>query len=196
MCGKDLEKLTKALSKELENISDYYKANKLKLNAKKTNMIIFRKRSLPANNEQMNVYLDNEKLIPTDKTLFLGTTIDCTLNWDAHCINVANKISKGNGMINRVPPNSLKLLYYSFVQPYIHYALPAWGGCSSQSNKRIINIQKRAIRTITKSYITAHTEPRMKMLGILKFDDLNMLQSCLQIVSTKVLPKLYRIVFL
>ena len=52
------------------------------------------------------------------------------------------------------------------------YGLPAWGGCSAQNKKRIVNIQKRAIRTITKSYFSAHTEPRMKQLGLLKFNDL------------------------
>ena len=71
-----------------------------------------------------------------------------------------------------LPPSSLKLLYHSFIQPHIQYALPAWGGCSTQNKKRIITIQKRAIRTITKSFHTAHTEPRMKKLGLLKFEDL------------------------
>ena len=78
-----------------------------------------------------------------------------------------------------LPPSSLRLLYHSFIQPYIQYTLPAWGGCSAQNKKRIINIQKRAIRTITKSYHTAHTEPRMKQLGLLKFDDLYYMQSAL-----------------
>ena len=35
-----------------------------------------------------------------------------------------------------------------------------------------MTIQKRAIRTITKSFFSAHTEPRMKKLGLLKFSDL------------------------
>ena len=131
----------------------------------------------------MNVVLDGHRLSPTRIASFLGTTIDCTLNWGDHCNNVANKISKGNGLINRVkkllPPSSLKLLYHSFIQPHLAYTLPVWGGCNSQNKKRIINIQKRAIRTITKSYITAHTEPRMKRLGLLKFEDMYQLQNCL-----------------
>ena len=84
-------------------------------------------------------------------------------------------------MINRVkhllPPSSLKLLYHSFIQSHLEYALPIWGGCTNQNKKRIVTIQKRAIRTITKSFVTAHTEPRMKKLSLLKFDDLYQLQS-------------------
>ena len=50
--------------------------------------------------------------------------------------------------------------------------MAAWGGCSGQNKKRIINIQKRAIRTICKSYVNSHTEPRMKALCLLKLEDL------------------------
>ena len=174
--GDDLESLTDSLTQELEHISDFFKANQLKLNAKKTKMVIFRKKSLPANHDQLHVYLDGVELNHDESAEFLGITIDSTLTWDKHCTNVANKISRNNGVLNRVkqllPPSSLRLLYHSFIQPHIQYALPAWGGCSAQNKKRIISIQKRAIRTITKSYITAHTEPRMKKFGLLKFDDL------------------------
>ena len=174
--GSDLADLTASLTKELEHVSDFFKANQLKLNAKKTKMVIFTKKKLPPNHQNLNVFLEGVKLKHDESAEFLGITIDSTLSWDKHCSNVANKISRHNGILNRVkhmlPPSSLKLLYHSFIQPHIQYVLPAWGGCSAQNKKRIVNIQKRAIRTITKSYITDHTEPRMKKLGLLKFDDL------------------------
>ena len=85
-------------------------------------------------------------------------------------------------MINRVkkmlPSPTLKILYYSFIQPHLQYGLTAWGGCSNQNKKRVIAIQKRSIRTICKAYFTSHTEPRMKKVGILKLDDLYR-QQCL-----------------
>ena len=106
----------------------------------------------------------------------MGITSDSHLLWDKHCNKVANTISRNNGVINRVkkrlPPTSLKILYSSLVLPHLQYGLAAWGGCSSQSKKRIVSIQKRAIRTVSKSYMTSHTEPRMKQMGILKLDEL------------------------
>ena len=181
--GNDLRTLTLQLTKELEGINDFFKANQLKLNASKTKMVYFRKKSLPTDYEQLDVFLDGIRLTQDESAEFLGISIEGTLNWEKQCTKVANKISRGNGLLNRVkhllPPSSMRLLYHSFIQPHIQYNLPAWGGCSAQSKKRIINIQKRAIRTITKSYHTAHTEPRMKKLGLLKFDDLYNLQSTL-----------------
>ena len=166
--GKNLKELTALLTRELESVSDFFKANQLKLDAKKTKMVIFRKKSLPPEHQQMDVVLDGTKLNHDEEAEFLGTTIDSTLSWEKNCTKIANKISRNNGLLNRVkhllPPSSLKLLYHSFIQPHIQYALPAWGGCSAQNKKRIITIQKRAIRTITKSFHTAHTEPRMKKL--------------------------------
>ena len=102
--------------------------------------------------------------------------MDSHLSWGGHCNQVANTISRNNAMINRVkkilPPSSLKILYSSFILPHLQYGLAAWGGCTNQIKKRIVGIQKRAIRTVSKSYITSHTEPRMKTLGLLKLDDL------------------------
>ena len=51
-----------------------------------------------------------------------------------------------------------------------------------------MSIQKRAIRTITKSYYSSHTEPRMKKIGLLKFDDLYR-QQCLVLTHDCVYKK-------
>ena len=119
-----------------------------------------------------------------EEAQFLGITIDSNLTWDKHCNNVANKISRNSGVLNWVkkilPTSSLKILYSSFIQPHIQYCLPVWGGCNGQNKKRIVAIQKRAIRNITKSYFSSHTEPRMKKIGILKFEDLYK-QQCLML---------------
>ena len=193
--GSDLLEVVEALNRELSNINDFFKANKLKLNAKKTKMVCFRKKKPPKDLEKASVMLDGEKLEFEEEAVFLGLTLDSTLNWERHCTKVANKISRNNSLINRVknllPPSSLKLLYNSFIQPHISYGLTAWGGCNGRSKQRVVSIQKRAIRTVTKSYYMAHTEPRMKKNGLLKLDDLYKQQCLLQVHDclSKTAPK-------
>merc|ERR1711954_328063 len=94
--GSDLANLTTSLTKELEHVSDYFKANQLKLNAKKTKMVIFRRKKLPPYHQNLDVFLEGVKLSPDETAEFLGITIDSTLSWDKHCSNVANKISRHN----------------------------------------------------------------------------------------------------
>jgi hypothetical protein len=38
--------------------------------------------------------------------------------------------------------------------------------------KRVVAIQKKAVKTISKSWFRSHTEPRMKSLNILNINDL------------------------
>ena len=117
-----------------------------------------------------------------DSASILGLKIDSHLNWEKHCTKVANIISQNNSMINRVknmPPHlTMKILYYSFIQPHLQYGSTVWGGCSNQKKKRVVAIQKRSVRTICKVYFTSHTEPKMKKVDILKLDDLYK-QQCL-----------------
>ena len=178
--GKDLNNLCTNLNLELEGVNDFFKANKLKLNASKTKLVCFRKKSQPVDYNTLSIYLDGTRLTFEEDATFLGIKIDGHLSWEKQCNHVANIISRNNGVINRVkkllPPQSLKILYCSLIQPHLQYGLAAWGGCQGQSKKRINIIQKRAIRTVSKSYFTSHTEPRMKDLGLLRFEDLYKLQ--------------------
>ena len=91
-------------------------------------------------------------------------------------------------MKNLLPPSSLKLLYNSFIQPHIQYVQVLWGGCNGQNKQRIVAIQKRAIRTVTKAYYMDHTEPRMKKIGLLRFDDLYR-QQCLVLIHDSIYKK-------
>ena len=183
--GSNLSVMVDSLNRELTSVNDFFKANKLKLNAKKTKMVCFRRKSPPNDLAQVSVKLDGEVLKFEEEAVFLGLTLDSNLNWEKHCTIVANKISRNNSLINRVknllPPSSLKLLYNSFIQPHIQYGLVAWGGCNGRNKQRIMTIQKRAIRTLTKSFYMAHTEPRMKKAGLLKFDDLYKQQCLMQV---------------
>ena len=74
--GDNLKQLTATLTEELKGVSDYFKANQLMLNAKKTKMVFFREKSLPHGHQLMDVYLDGVKLGHDDEAEFLGTIID------------------------------------------------------------------------------------------------------------------------
>ena len=73
---------------------------------------------------------------------------------------------------NKLPTSSLKMLYNSLLLPHLQYGITVWGGAENLHIKRIRKIQKRVVRTLSKSWYRSHTEPRMKSLEILNFDDL------------------------
>ena len=65
------------------------------------------------------------------------------------------------------------MLYNTLILPHFNYCIMAWG---YQCN-RIIKLQKRALRIISKSKYNAHTEPLLKLHNILKIPDILTLQT-------------------
>jgi len=178
--GKNLSELKTVLENELNELDDYFKANKLKLNIDKTKLMCFRKKSDKFVKSDLNIPLDNAIINCVDEISFLGFVLDSHLSWDAHCCKVANKVSQITGLLGRfkkiLPTKALKTLYNSLLMSHVQYGIEIWGGSSNKHKKRIIISQKRAIRHICKSYRLAHTEPRMKDLGLLRLPDQHQLQ--------------------
>ena len=92
------------INTELGNLCDWRKANKLSLNIKKSNFVIFRPRqkSLPFI-PRITVH-DNEtnshKLLEMKEYVkYLGVYIDADLSWKHHIEHISGKISKCVGVI-------------------------------------------------------------------------------------------------
>ena len=103
---------------------------------------------------------------------FLGLIINEHLSWKSHIDKISNKISKFNGILNKlkhfVPKHILRSLYCCLIQSQMNYCILAWG---SDSN-RLAKNQKKSVRIITCSRYNAHTEPLFKRLRIIKINDL------------------------
>ena len=67
------------------------------------------------------------------------------------------------------PKTVLLSLYYSLFHSHLCYGICLYGLAESQYISKIILIQKRAIRILSKSPFNAHTEPLFKNLRILNF---------------------------
>jgi hypothetical protein len=62
------------------------------------------------------------------------------------------------------------------IYPYLQYCVIVWGLTYPTNIRRIELLQKRVIRILNKSAFDAHTSPIFKKLGLLKLNDICMLQ--------------------
>ena len=110
------------INKELEKLKLWFKLNKLTLNVDKTKCMFFHKRrAVPAINLSMNnIPID---IVPHFN--YLGITLDEHLSWKTHVAMVTGKLSKINGILNRLkyiyPPHVLLTIYKSLFVPHINY---------------------------------------------------------------------------
>ena len=195
----DLATLIDRVNLEIQKLANWFRANRMAVNVGKTKYIVFRPKGakilVDLDNNGVK-YNSNEIGSPHDPNRvfnlgrvhndhvdknersykFLGILLDEYLSYDAHCNLLCTKLSRSNYIINRVknilPTKSLKTLYYSLIHPHILYGLPIYS-CTTQKNlNKIFKMQKRAVRSITKSKYNSSTNPIFVGLGILPLEHL------------------------
>ena len=137
--------------------------------------MIFRSRGKRLVPSTVPISIGGEIIHEVESTKFLGVIVDCKLNWSLHINHIKNKISKGLGIIYKarrlLNENTLKTLYYSFIYPYLHYCIIAWGNTYISYLDGLFKIQKRVIRMITFSSWTSHTYPLFQRLKLLTLSE-------------------------
>ena len=165
---KNLKSIEIIVNNELHNLYLWLTCNKLTLNIKKSNFVIFHPRQKKPNYKpQINIY-DNEKnkSIPLDNReyiKYLGILIDQNLSWKVHIDNIVTKASKLIGLIAKlrhiVPFHTLLTIYRSLILPFFTYGITVWGqACESYLNK-ILTLQKRVIRLVYFADKKTHAAP-------------------------------------
>ena len=182
LSSENLKQLYKKANIELAKISDWFKANKLTLNAKKTKYICFK----PNSKKEILIYPDlsiENSLIDRigsnckdEYFKFVGIRIDEHLSWKFHVEHVSNKASSATFALSRVKsllPSNIKLMIYnSLFKSYIEFGISAWGINKESNMKRILLSQKRAVRYIHNAKNLAHCDPLFHKYNILKIKDL------------------------
>ena len=152
--NKNVLSVESQLQQALNNVSEWYKCNKLSLNVKKSNiMLIHRKKQI---NDRITINVSGTPLKQIDDVRYLGLYIDNKLQWNKH-INVACKtITKKLGMMNRtskyVNKKALVQIYKSFILPSFDYADTIWNGCSKFLEHKLQTLQNRAARIIEQDF--------------------------------------------
>jgi hypothetical protein len=135
------------------NILDWSKYNKLRLNATKTKLVIFRAKNKPMTT--INVVMDGVTLEIVDTVKFLGVTLDSGLTWKPHIISLCKKLRKSCGIAWKV--NHLlnvkqkRMLYFSFFYSHIYYNLLSYGTAAPSLLQSIESLQRRFLRNFADS---------------------------------------------
>ena len=126
----DVNHLTAVANKELQNINTWMNANKLFVNVKKTNYVIFKskQRRIGTNiSPSLDGFVINQQKFVNS----LGVLIDENVSWKCHVNHIRKKMSKSIGIIISRASFYLSTrtkisLHCSLVYPYLTYCNIAW----------------------------------------------------------------------
>ena len=131
-----LQKLSKQVNKDLSNLSNWLKTNKLSLNVKKTELVIFGQRKLKTD-PCFKFKFEGKRLISTHFVKYLGVLTDEHLLWNKQIVYIKMRLNQAIGLLNRLWINTnfniLKTAYYSLFEPHLQYGRHL---CSKKKKKK------------------------------------------------------------
>ena len=173
--NKSLKQLQKHMNIDLKILQNWLKANKISLNASKTELILFRHPNKKVNYD-LKIKINGKRLYPSDYVKYLGITIDSFLNWRFHSNNLSIKLCRANGMLSKirhyVTPNTVRMIYFGIFNSIMIYGSQIWGQFLNPSVKRIVNLQNKSIRIINFADFRAPVNIYYKDNNILKVTDI------------------------
>ena len=172
--NKSLKQLQKHLNLDLRFLVNWLRANKISLNASKTELLLFHHHKKVINYD-IKIKINGTRLKPSKYVKYLGILIDNQLNWN-HQINLlSGKLSRANGMLSKirhyVPNNIIYSIYYAIFSSLMTYCSIVWGQGLNFNNNRISILQNKALRTITFSSPRETCNPIYFNTKILKLND-------------------------
>ena len=183
--------LENSVYRELVNVYEWTKANKITVNPKKTSVLIIPpKATSPPPNIHL-VFIGS--IIPVNESVkYLGITIDKKLNFEIHIKQLESKISRSIGIMTKLihvlPAKALCTLYYFMIHSHLLYGIAIWGTTFKSYLKRLSSLQNRAIKQIVDCHSQSNANPCYAQLNILKLNDLYTHEIAHKIVPLNKLP--------
>ena len=130
--------LKNQIEHDLKTLQDWFRANKLTLNVKKSVCLIFNDKMCKGT--KMNLTISG-KIIPVDtNTKFLGVWLDNELKWDRQVTETANRISLRQYLLRRganfLTRRAKKVLFFAQIQCIFSYGIGAWGNTLNQTQQK------------------------------------------------------------
>ena len=172
--SKSFQSLCGKVNADLKVLSSWLNANKISLNAKKTEFIVFRHHSKTLDFLPF-LKLAGLRIYPSHSVKYLGVHLDEHLKWKTQISSIANKLKRANGALSKlrhyVPLKSLLNIYHAIFSSHTRYGCQIWGLCDNSVTHRILTLQKTALQLMTFSEPRSPSSPIFSDLGILKIFD-------------------------
>ena len=149
LTSNNVDDLITNAHRELRNISEWMRVNKLSANPKKTEyMIIGHPRRINDVEVSEPLNLNDSEIKRVAKTKSLGVVVDEGLNWDNQLSKVKGKMSGGLRSLRKlkylIPQSQLDHVYRALVESHLRYANVIWGSLSKSKINTLQRLQDRA----------------------------------------------------
>ena len=169
--SNSIKKLNKLVKADLKHLLNWLNANKISLNVRKTEMVIFTSKQKKLEGD-LKIKLCGKRLYPTESVKYLGVKIDANLTWQHHVNDLSIKLNRANALLFKMRKHAhlkiLRSIYFAIFDSCLSYCCLVWAQNFS-TIQRILILQKKAVRIINFQPRNFHNSPLFKQNSILKF---------------------------
>ena len=149
--SNSIKKLNKQVNADLKHLVNWLNANKISLNAKKTETVIFKSKQKKLEGD-LKVKLCGKSLYPTESVKYLGVKIATNLTWQHHVNDLSIKLKRANAvpfkMRKYVSLKKLRYIYFPIFVSYVSYCCLVWAQNFS-AIQPILILQTRLLELLT-----------------------------------------------
>ena len=178
MSDKSLKNLEIKANKELKSVEQWFQANKMALNSKKTKYILFGaprscKFTLKLGGEILSRVSEIEE---ENYVKLVGIALDDNLSFKHHINQIMTKLNRTNFILARsgrfLPRDIRVLVYNSLVKSVLEFGCWVYGYAGKTVIEQLFKLQKKIVRNVAGVRRKTHTNDLFISLGILKLQDL------------------------
>ena len=155
--GKNINVITNTLQADLNSYGSWCKANKLTINTKKSNFVIYGTNQKLAHIRDCQIKLNNEPLARTHSYKYLGVYLDERLNFNAQIDNCCKIVSHKLYLLSKVRRNitvdTCTRVYKSMIAPLLDYGDIIYSATSDRNLARIQKLQNRGLRICLNNHV-------------------------------------------
>ena len=171
-----IENIIETASIIMTQLTRWFNANKLTLNAEKSSFTLFKSgRKKISNIPNYIEFLDNQ-IKRTTHIKFLGVTIEENLSWNLHINEICNKLKRLFHIFYNIrdylSKENIKTIYYTLIYSRIKYGITLFSQAGSSKIKKIQTLQNQLLKVLLKKDYRHSTNELHKSLDILKVNDI------------------------
>ena len=169
------QELKSEMKTTLLNLFEWFKANKLSVNLRKTSYTIFANKSRKVPDLLNSITVNNIAIKRVSSAKYLGVTLDEKLKWDDHITSLQKTLMRTTNSFkiikHYIPEKNKILLFNAYISSKIQYGIELYGRANPTLLNKIQIRQNRALKVLYNKDFLTPTNVLHSNFQILKVDD-------------------------
>ena len=166
---KDIQRLTTSMEHALRKVFDWFCHNGMKLNAKKTQMLVLGTPAMLRNLPPVTLRFSGSVIPDSGVVKNLGVMLDRHLSFEAHvdymtkkCTGILIALSHARHV---VPRKTMKCIVEALALSIVRYCLSVYGSCGATQLHRVQKMVNFCVRVVTGKRRYDHISDSLEQLG-------------------------------